>query len=91
MAPAVTDFGRLLAGVPPGAWVALSHEEDRVVAFAAEMKEAVAKTIVETGGKADKDQHFDELIKGLQKAEEKLHKEGKPLYQALRKHMPIYG
>lgn len=43
MAPAVSDFGRLLAGVPPGAWVALSHEEDRVVAFAAEMKEAIRK------------------------------------------------
>jgi len=56
----------------------------------AEMKEAVARTIVETGGKADKDQPFDELIIGLQKAEEKLHKEGKPLFQALRKHMPIY-
>jgi hypothetical protein len=56
----------------------------------AEMKEAVVKTIVETGGKADKNQPFDELIKGLQKAEEKLHKEGKPLYQTLRKHMPIY-
>jgi enolase len=55
-----------------------------------EMKEAVAKTIVENGGKADKDQPFDELIKGLQKTEEKLHKEGKALYQALRKHMPIY-
>jgi len=56
----------------------------------AEMKEAVAKTIFETGGKADKDQPFDELIKNLQKAEEKLHKEGKALYQVLRKHMPIY-
>jgi hypothetical protein len=43
MAPAVTDFTRLLEGVPPGAWVALSHDEGRVVAFAAEMKEAVTK------------------------------------------------
>ncbi len=57
----------------------------------AEMKEAVTKTIIENGGQADINQPFDELIKGLQKAEEKLHKEGIPLYQSLRKHMPIYG
>jgi enolase len=57
----------------------------------AEMKEAVAKAIGEAGGKADKNQPFDELIMGLQKAEEKFNKEGKSLYQTLRKHMPIYG
>jgi len=55
-----------------------------------EMKEAIANVIVESGGKVDKDQPFDELIKNLQQVEEKIHKEGKFLYQILRKNMPIY-
>ena len=41
MTPLVTGFGRLLAGVPPGAWVAISQSEDRVLAYAAELKEAI--------------------------------------------------
>src|ERR1039457_1927900 len=41
MAPAVYDFSELLQGVPPGAWVAISNDEKRVVAYAAEMRDAV--------------------------------------------------
>ena len=41
MEPNVKDFGKLLSGIPPGAWVAVSRTEDRVIAFAAEMKEAL--------------------------------------------------
>jgi hypothetical protein len=43
MAPMVHDFGKLLQGIPPGAWVAISQDETRVLAFAAEMKDAVQK------------------------------------------------
>jgi hypothetical protein len=43
VAPMVSDFGKLLEGVPPGAWVALSQTEDRVVAYAAELKDAIRK------------------------------------------------
>lgn len=43
MAPMVKDFGRLLEGIPRGAWVAISHDETRVVAYAAEIKDAVRK------------------------------------------------
>jgi hypothetical protein len=40
---AVKDISKLLAGVPKGAWVALSKDEDRVVAFASELQEALKK------------------------------------------------
>lgn len=43
LAPAVYDFGELLKDLPPGAWVAISHDEQRVVAYAAEMRDAVKK------------------------------------------------
>jgi hypothetical protein len=43
MAPAVYDFGKLLEGIPAGAWVAISSDEKRVVAYAAEMRDAVQK------------------------------------------------
>jgi hypothetical protein len=43
MAPMVHDFGKLLEGVPVGAWVAISHDEDRVLAYAAELKDAIRK------------------------------------------------
>jgi hypothetical protein len=43
MAPAVYDFGELLKDVPPGAWVAISQDEQRVVAYAAEMRDALSK------------------------------------------------
>jgi hypothetical protein len=43
MAPPVKDFGELLKDVPPGAWVAISRDEQRVVAYAAEMRDALSK------------------------------------------------
>jgi hypothetical protein len=42
MAPTI-DLGELLTGLPPGAWVALSHNGERVVAFAPDMREAIEK------------------------------------------------
>ena len=41
MAPAVIDFGELLKDVPPGAWVALSHDEKTVIAYAAEVRDVI--------------------------------------------------
>jgi len=41
MAPAIRNFTELLADVPPGAWVAISHDEQKVVAYAAEMRDAI--------------------------------------------------
>jgi Family of unknown function (DUF5678) len=43
MAPPVTDLGELLKDVPPGAWVAISQDQQRVVAYAAEMRDALSK------------------------------------------------
>jgi len=40
---AVKDVSKLIAGVPKGAWVALSKDEERVVAYAAELQEALKK------------------------------------------------
>lgn len=40
---AVKDVSRLLADVPKGAWVALSQDEERVVAYAAELQEVLQK------------------------------------------------
>jgi hypothetical protein len=37
------DISKLLEGVPKGAWVALSNDEERVVAYAAELQEALDK------------------------------------------------
>ena len=51
MAPAVYDFSVLLEGVPPGAWVAISNDEKRVVAYAAEMRDAI-KAANEAGEQA---------------------------------------
>jgi hypothetical protein len=39
----VRDISKLLAGVPKGAWVALSKDEERLVAFAGELPEALQK------------------------------------------------
>ena len=41
MAPTAYDFGELLKGVPAGAWVAISSDEMCVVAYAAEMRDAI--------------------------------------------------
>jgi Family of unknown function (DUF5678) len=40
---AAKDISRLIADVPKGAWVALSADEERVVAYAAELQEAIQK------------------------------------------------
>lgn len=40
---AVKDVSRLLVGVPKGAWVALSKDEERVIAYAAELQDAIQK------------------------------------------------
>jgi hypothetical protein len=37
------DFSKLLADVPHGAWVAISRDEERVVAYDAEFSEALRK------------------------------------------------
>jgi uncharacterized lipoprotein YddW (UPF0748 family) len=41
MAPPVTDFGKLLEGIPQGAWVAIAQNENRVIAHAAELQDAI--------------------------------------------------
>jgi hypothetical protein len=38
---ALKDFSGILAGIPKGAWVALSNDEQKVVAYAAELQEAL--------------------------------------------------
>ena len=40
---AVKDVSKLLEGVPKGAWVALSRDEDKIVAYAAELQEVIQK------------------------------------------------
>jgi hypothetical protein len=37
----VKDISKLLAGIPRGAWVALSRDEERVLAYAAELQDAL--------------------------------------------------
>jgi Family of unknown function (DUF5678) len=41
--PAVKDISKLLADIPKGAWVALSSDQEKVVAYAAELQEAIQK------------------------------------------------
>lgn len=43
MLTAAKDISKILADVPKGAWVALSKDEERIVAYAAELHEAIAK------------------------------------------------
>jgi hypothetical protein len=45
MAPAASmkSFSELLAQVPSGAWVAISQDGTRVVAFGAEMRDVIEK------------------------------------------------
>jgi hypothetical protein len=40
---AAKDVSKLLVDVPKGAWVALSKNEDKVVAYAAELQDAIQK------------------------------------------------
>lgn len=37
------DISKLLSGVPSGAWVALSQDEERFIAYAADVTEVVKK------------------------------------------------
>lgn len=37
----IPDLQALLKDIPPGAWVAISKDRDRVVAFGAEMREVL--------------------------------------------------
>jgi hypothetical protein len=39
----VKDVSKLLVDIPKGAWVALSRNQDKVVAYAAELQEALQK------------------------------------------------
>jgi hypothetical protein len=40
---AAKDFSRLLTNIPEGAWVALSKNEEKVLAYAAELQDAIQK------------------------------------------------
>lgn len=40
---AVRDLPKLLADIPKGAWVALSHDEKRVIAYGSELQEVIEK------------------------------------------------
>lgn len=39
----VKDISKLLADVPKGAWVALSKDEERLIAYAAELQDVIQK------------------------------------------------
>ncbi len=41
--PAVKDMSKLLANVPKGSWAAISKDESRVLAYSANLDEAVEK------------------------------------------------
>ena len=41
MATASIDYSALLKGLPPGAWVAISKDNSKVVAYAADLKTAI--------------------------------------------------
>jgi hypothetical protein len=40
---AAKDLSKLLSGIPKGAWVALSGDEERVLAYASDLAEVVSK------------------------------------------------
>ncbi len=40
---AVKDVSKLLLGVPKGAWVALSNDEERLLAYSADLQDAIEK------------------------------------------------
>jgi hypothetical protein len=40
---AAKDVSKLLVGIPKGAWVALSRDQDKVLAYAAELQDAIQK------------------------------------------------
>jgi hypothetical protein len=43
MLAAVKDVSKLLVGIPKGAWVALSKDEEHVLAYAAELLDVLKK------------------------------------------------
>jgi len=43
MFAAAKDISKLLEGVPRGAWVAVSHDETKIIAYAAELQEVLQK------------------------------------------------
>jgi hypothetical protein len=40
---AAKDISKLLIDIPKGAWVALSRDQDKVLAYAAELQDAIQK------------------------------------------------
>ena len=48
---AVKDVSKLLVDIPKGAWVALSRDEEHVIAYAAELPEVLRKA--KEAGEAD--------------------------------------
>jgi hypothetical protein len=44
MLPVAKDTSKLLVGIPKGAWVALSSDQERVVAYAPELQDALQKS-----------------------------------------------
>jgi len=40
----VKDISKLLANIPKGAWVALSRDQDRVIAYAPDLQEVLQKS-----------------------------------------------
>lgn len=49
--PASTEVRNLTAGVPKGSWVALSHDEKRLVVYGADLQEVLCKA--KSAGEAD--------------------------------------
>jgi hypothetical protein len=41
--PATIDLSKILAGIPKGAWVALASDERTVLAFSADLQEALER------------------------------------------------
>ena len=44
MIPVAKDISKLLVGIPKGAWVALSSDQEHVVAYAGELQDAIQKS-----------------------------------------------
>ncbi len=40
--PATLDLAQILKGIPAGAWVALSNDNDKVIAFGADMQSVLS-------------------------------------------------
>jgi hypothetical protein len=42
MATLTINFAKLLDGIPPGAWVAISEDHNRIVAYGADMRQVLS-------------------------------------------------